>query len=118
MAMSHLYKVIKVIKVVDGDTVDAEVDTGFYHKCTQRFRLFGIDTPERGEEGYKEATERLKELLDTDELYVHSKKTGSFGRWLGTFYTYDEKIRGEEGTGMVNINKAMEDEGFAKKYQK
>ena len=35
-----------VLRVVDGDTVDAEIDLGFRMKTTQRLRLKGIDTPE------------------------------------------------------------------------
>ena len=45
---------IPVLRVIDGDTF---VTTG-----SQRVRLFGIDTPERGEECYREATTRLREL--------------------------------------------------------
>ena len=112
----YYYKVTKIVKVVDGDTVDAEVDTGFYHKCTQRFRLAGIDTPERGEEGYAEATEALREVLEFYApkgcLFVESEKTGSFGRWLGTFY-YEH-----QGGFLRNVNEIMIEDGHAKPYEK
>ena len=48
----------RVITVIDGDTLDAESPAG----DLERIRLLGIDTPERGECGYTEATDRLEEL--------------------------------------------------------
>jgi len=40
------YRVKKINKVVDGDTVDVDIDLGFDISYTQRVRLAGIDTPE------------------------------------------------------------------------
>lgn len=36
----------KVLKVVDGDTLDLEIDLGFNIKIKERIRLYGVDTPE------------------------------------------------------------------------
>ena len=36
----------KLLRVVDGDTVDAEIDLGFKIFIKDRIRLMGIDTPE------------------------------------------------------------------------
>lgn len=47
-----------VVTVIDGDTLDAESPAG----DLERIRLLGIDTPERGDCGYTEATDRLTEL--------------------------------------------------------
>ena len=44
---------IAVDRVIDGDT---------FQSANARIRLFGVDTPERGEQCFKEATERFKEL--------------------------------------------------------
>ena len=110
----YFYKVMKIVKVVDGDTVDAEVDTGFYHKATIRFRLTGIDTPERGEPGYHAATSYMQYLLGCyKELFVESEKTGSFGRWLGTFYGKSDRT-GE----LHNLNQEMIDKDHAKPFRK
>lgn len=110
----YFYKVTRIVKVVDGDTVDAEVDTGFHHRCTQRFRLSSIDTPERGQEGFTEAKDELRRILEfyapKGRLFVESEDTGSFGRWLGTFYFRDEL------DDLNNVNKIMVDNGFAKPY--
>ena len=40
------YRVKKVLKVVDGDTIDVDIDLGFDISFTSRVRLAGIDTPE------------------------------------------------------------------------
>ena len=86
------YKV-KVTKVVDGDTVDVDIDLGFgmtYKK--QRVRMLGIDTPEsrtrdKVEKLFGKASKaHLKSLLnsgDTITLVSHDK--GKFGRILGDF---------------------------------
>jgi len=40
------YRIDKVVKIVDGDTIDVMIDLGFDIKYKSRVRLFGIDTPE------------------------------------------------------------------------
>lgn len=50
--------VYAVVAVIDGDTLDATSPTG----DLERIRLLGIDTPERGECGHTQATNRLEEL--------------------------------------------------------
>ena len=99
----------RLLRVVDGDTYDFEVDMGFYMRCSQRFRLLGVDTPElrRGSEKSKQAgrdaTEFVKQVLGDAFEYIHpsddrdsfagargsefpleitTHKSDSFGRWL------------------------------------
>ena len=62
LTSDYRYK-CEVQRCVDGDTVDADLDLGFHMTARIRFRLAGIDTPERGEPGYQEATEHLESLL-------------------------------------------------------
>ena len=88
MAKVRLYKRCKVIKVVDGDTFDARIDLGFHCFCVVRIRLDGVNTPERGRNGFREATEELERLLrfasdENGEFAITTNKTGKFGRWLG-----------------------------------
>ena len=42
----YLYRIKDVHKVVDGDTIDADIDLGFDISLTKRIRLAGVDTPE------------------------------------------------------------------------
>ncbi len=85
----------RVKRVVDGDTVDFEVDLGFGIMTHIRGRLQGVDTPERGETDYYKATEMCGEFLkasgslvgdtpETSELWIPIKthKTGKYGRWI------------------------------------
>ena len=93
------YKV-KILKVVDGDTVDVDIDLGFgVWLKNERVRIMGIDTPESRTRDLEEkkygllAKEYLKELLENKvTLKTQISKNGEdmkgkFGRILGDFST-------------------------------
>jgi micrococcal nuclease len=96
--MQHNEYDVKVIKVVDGDTVDVDIDLGFGVTLTdERVRIMGIDTPEsrtrdKVEDLFGEAAkERLKvlmkdggKLITTEDRKGEDMK-GKFGRILGDF---------------------------------
>jgi micrococcal nuclease len=96
---------VVVIKVVDGDTVDVDIDLGF-GICLkdERVRIMGIDTPEsrtsdRVEDLFGEAAKkRLKELMhDGAKLITTEDKSGEdmkgkFGRILGDFRAPDGRL--------------------------
>lgn len=72
---------------VDGDTVDMDVDLGFSIHTYQRFRLIDtemvIDTPERGEEGFKEATAVSNKTLPPGTwVLIRTSITDKYGRYL------------------------------------
>ena len=91
----------KVTRVVDGDTVDVDIDLGFgvwMHK--ERVRLYGIDTPESRTRDLEEkkfgliAKEQIKFFLPAGSmqtLVTVKDKAGKFGRILGKFLIYDKK---------------------------
>ena len=92
----------KILKVVDGDTVDVDLDLGFgVWLRNERVRIMGIDTPESRTSDKLEkvfglaAKERLISLLGEDAILDTqvSKKgedmKGKFGRILGNFRTID-----------------------------
>jgi len=71
--------------VVDGDTIDVEIDQGFHDRKLIRLRLRGIDTWEnRGDNREKglTATRALRELVEGKEVVVRTHKSGKYGRWL------------------------------------
>jgi micrococcal nuclease len=76
-----------VARVVDGDTLDVNLDLGFHINHRIRVRLLGVDTPEvfganACEEG-KEASLYVKALCPTEStIFVATYKTGKYGRWL------------------------------------
>ena len=81
----------EVLRVVDGDTLDARIDLGFDVHVKKRIRLMGIDTWEsrtRDKEEKKKglaAKARLKELLkaEKNKFKLISHGVGKFGRVLG-----------------------------------
>ena len=104
----------KVTNVVDGDTVDVDIDLGFgVWLRDQRIRLYGIDTPESRtsdpfEKLYgKAATEFLKKWLDGGDVTIktHKDGRGKFGRILGELWVFD-----------TNVNKKMIEEHHAVEY--
>lgn len=89
-SMSELYKYkAKVLRVVDGDTFDMEVDLGFGLKMQQRFRINDYDAPETwrpksdAEEAHGNmATARAEELVMGKDITIRSTKVpGIYGRW-------------------------------------
>jgi|APHM01.1.fsa_nt_gi hypothetical protein len=95
----------KLDDVVDGDTVDLEVDLGFRTYKSIRVRLPGIDTAEmwgveRSTERYKTALKQHKFVEEqlkpetTEEwhlVFKSSGESGKYGRWIG-----DVKKKGDE----------------------
>jgi len=84
-----------IVKVVDGDTVDVDIDLGFdVWLRNQRIRLFGIDCPESRTRNKKEkahgllAKEYVQKALVVGGTYaLTTKEKGKFGRFLGEFKT-------------------------------
>ena len=77
----------RLVRCVDGDTVDLDIDLGFYLSARVRCRLTGVDTPERGQANFKEATNALQELIEQQSdaegyFNIVTGKTGKYGRWL------------------------------------
>ncbi len=95
-----------VYNVVDGDTVDAELDLGFKIKIKQRLRLADIDTPERGQPGYEEARTALASYVKDKNFNISTQKQSKWGYYLA-------HIEREDG---YTINRMMIDEGYAKHY--
>ena len=111
------YRVKKVLKVVDGDTIDVDIDLGFDISYTQRVRLAGIDTPESRTTDKKEkelgleVKDKLKKAIDAaTSVVIKTEKPDSsekYGRILGWIFLDDNK---------VSINQTLIDEGYAWGY--
>lgn len=116
------YRVKKVIKVVDGDTIDVEIDLGFDISITQRVRLAGIDTPESRTRDLaeKELGLEVKELLkhkleEAETIVIKTEKpdsTGKFGRVLGWLHLDNNEE--SFNTTMVASGYAWEYDGGSK----
>ena len=102
--MMHEYR-CRILKVVDGDTVDVDIDLGFGIVLKdERVRIMGIDTPEsrtrdKVEDLFGEAAKaRVKELMGESivlKTQINKKgedMRGKFGRILGDFVTEDGRM--------------------------
>lgn len=89
----HNYS-INLIRVIDGDTIVADIDLGFNITLnSQHIRLLGIDTPEiRGasfNQG-KAVKEFVADFLKDKKLRIHSYKKDNFGRLLADIFYYQD----------------------------
>lgn len=118
----YQYKV-KVVKVVDGDTIDVDIDLGFSTVLKkQRVRFLGIDTPESRtrdlvEKKFGKASKKhLKGLLESaDSLSLISHDKGKFGRILGEIIAHFDEGHPVYETE-VNVNEQMIADGHAVRY--
>ena len=104
----------KIVRVVDGDTVDVDIDLGFdTWRCGERIRLYGIDTPECRTRDAEEkaagllAKKFVKDALHVGETYkLQTREKGKFGRFLGVIFM----------SARTSINAALVTEHLAVAY--
>ncbi len=115
------FRVTKIVKVLDGDTIDVLIDLGFDLFKKERVRIAGVDTPEKRTRDLEEkalgidATNWLKAKLDEtikgdEELTIRTELkggVGKYGRLLGWLYVGDTDI---------SLNEQMINEGYAWSY--
>ena len=114
----YVYRIKSITKVVDGDTIDANIDLGFDISFTKRIRLAGIDAPESRTTNLKEkalgleSKEWLKKTLEgAKDIIIKTEKpdsTEKYGRIIGHLF-----INGQE----TSLNNQMIDEGYALAYE-
>lgn len=99
---------VRCTHVIDGDTIRCVIDG-----ATERVRLIGINTPEKGEPGWKEARDFVKELcLDKDiRIEFDVEQRDRYKRLLGYVFSHDD------GSGKeVFVNKELLRAGHAKYF--
>lgn len=77
----------KVFNVVDGDTLDVEIDLGFKIATKQRIRLAHVDTPERSQENYAEAKKLVEDLTLNKNVFLRTSKPSKWGYYLAEVIT-------------------------------
>lgn len=93
----------------DGDTIDLMIDLRFHRSEVMRFRLEGINAPERYTGEGKAATAALRRFIEDGwPITVQSELMGDFRRWLGTLWDKDGN----------SINQLMLIHGYAAPYKK
>lgn len=110
--MNYSYKAT-VIRIVDGDTVWLEVDLGFRMKTINDFRLYGVDTPERGQPGWSEAKEFVNKMAPpgTEVTIDTYKDPDKYGRWL-----VEITLQSDNRIFRQSINLQLMNAGLAKSY--
>ena len=115
------FRVTKINRVVDGDTIDVTIDLGFELYKKERVRVAGVDTPEKRTRDKEEkelgidATNWLKDkhnetIKGDEELVIRTELKGGggkYGRLLGWLYVGDSDI---------SLNEHMITEGYAWSY--
>ena len=104
---------IEVLRVIDGDTIDAEIDLGFDVKIKKRIRFMGINTPESRTRDLEEkarglaAKDFVVEMMKkhNNKFILHSQGVGKYGRCLGNIFFGDK-----------NLNDMLITEGHAVEY--
>jgi micrococcal nuclease len=113
----YIYRIKQITKVVDGDTIDADVDLGFDISLSKRIRLAAVDTPEsrtadanekkyglESKEWLKHKLENAKNILIKTELPDSTEK---YGRIIGHLFINDQE---------TSLNNQMIIEGYAWTY--
>jgi micrococcal nuclease len=104
---------VEIVRVVDGDTVDVNIDLGFgVWLRKERVRLYGIDTPESRTRDLEEkkyglfAKEYLKEMLGKKStLRTRKDGKGKYGRVLGEFIVYDSETDSYRSVNTMMVEK-------------
>jgi micrococcal nuclease len=113
----YIYRIKQITKVIDGDTIDADIDLGFDISLTKRIRLAGVDTPEsrtadanekkyglEAKEWLKHKVENAGHILIKTELPDSTEK---YGRIIGHLFVNDQEH---------SLNEQMVIEGYAWTY--
>ena len=110
----YQYKIKKIKKIVDGDTLDADIDLGFGITISHRIRLKDINAAETRSLNEEEKSKGLaakewlkKELSREGEWIIETFKEDKYGRYLGTLYFVGDS---------VTLNERMLNEGIAEPY--
>jgi len=106
----------KLIRIVDGDTIDAEIDVGFDVFVRKRIRLWGINAPEtrsRDKDEVKAGKDTYRRLaailaLSNGEFELITHGDGKYGRCLGEIFVKEHT---------ESVNQVLINEGLAKIYE-
>jgi len=110
----YQYKIKKFNRIIDGDTVDVDIDLGFSITISHRVRLKDIDAAETRTKDLEEKAEGIKarlwlekELSREGEWIIDTYKEDKYGRILGTLYLVGDS---------VTVNERMLNESIARPY--
>ena len=116
----YIYKA-KLDRVIDGDTIDVNIDLGFDIQIKKRIRFVGINTPESRTRDLEEkarglaAKDRVKAILAENDIFtIESQEIGKYGRVLGKIYL--SRIDGRDSLTQICLNDQLIKEGHGVEY--
>ncbi len=121
LTMNRFWYGAKVLKVIDGDTVDLSIDLGFKIHHEIRVRLFGVNTPESRTKDLQEKALGLKAKQFTQDWFTNHEwvfvntipdKNDKYGRILAKIYS-SENIN-DPTTACLNTD--IIQSGYAREY--
>lgn len=101
-----------IIRVIDGDTVVADIDLGFDIHHIHTVRLLGINTPELNKSDQRERARAAKDFLaetvleERCEIQTHKDRSDKYGRYLAEIIVWQDDVG-------VNVNELLVTKGFA-----
>lgn len=113
MKPAHRYAA-KPLRIVDADTLDLEIDLGLNVFVRERFRLAGLNAPERGTPGHAAALEYLQNEMQNAYLAgmvaetvkrANAEAREKYGRWLAWLYVANRS--GSVNAEMVRLGLAV-----------
>lgn len=108
----YKYENVRVLRVLDGDTVELEIDLGNNLRWVDKFRLYGVDAPETHGEtkpAGEAAADKLRSLLADGVLLAQTYKPDKYGRWL-------VRLTVIVGAYPADVSDAMISAGHARPY--
>jgi len=132
MLRNFVYPIKKLLRILDGDTIDAQIDLGYSTFVEKRIRFMGIDTPEKRTKnlvekkhgyaatnflteqlGYKKCPTCKQGVDGEQKVKIISHGLGKYGRVLGELFIESEETEDTD----ININEQMIQLGYAYQYE-
>lgn len=106
----------KILRVIDADTLELDLDLGFDVHVNERIRLSRIDAPEKGTEHGDKATEFVTKLTGRlVQVKTEKDRTDKYGRYLAEVY-YLESVDTTKDQ-WINLNDLLLNKGYAEPYE-
>ena len=106
--MTRMAQRVKILRVIDGDTLEVETGGGLMQKSQRtRIRMYGIDAPESSQKGGPESTRHLERLIGSHRnAWMNASATDQYGRTVGLVYPKRGKPQNSYNFRMVRDGQA------------
>ena len=118
----YLYHV-RQVRIVDADTLEADIDVGFHQAAHERIRLAGIDAPDKSTAiGQQAADHVLGQLALSTTIAIKTEKADTYGRYIAHIFYLTEPSKKRSTRARLKdayrnghyLNQELIDKGYAK----